>query len=65
MPRASEYERFNQLLKKMNERIERASREGEQAQGFRAIERRTALERRGLRGPRGRRLTPFSTYRDF
>jgi hypothetical protein len=56
MPKASEYERFERILKKMTDRIDRASKEGDQARGSRAIERRSAVERRGLRGPARRRM---------
>jgi hypothetical protein len=65
VPKASEYKRFNQLLKKMNELIERASHEGNQALGFRTIKRRTALERRGLRGPALGWRSPVSAYCDY
>lgn len=62
MPKASEYTRLKRILKKIDERIDRASKEGDQARGFRAIGRRTALELRGLKGPALNRLTPVSAY---
>jgi hypothetical protein len=50
MPKASEFERFNELIKKMNQRIDRASQEGDVPRRLRAVEHRTRLERRGPKG---------------
>jgi hypothetical protein len=65
MHKASEFERFKRIEKKLDESIERYSKKGDQARGFRAIRRKIALERRGLRGPALRGPSSVSTYSDF
>jgi hypothetical protein len=62
MPKASEYTRLKLILRKIDERIDRASKEGDLARGFRGIARKARLERRGLKGPALSRLSPVSAY---